>query len=122
MKRWLTLGAWVVIGCGGRTELNAEGEWFDTSTADAQQAPAFAPQQASTSGARDRGNLFDSEPLAPCVLGQAPPQSACGYMVDGLCYADQDAACGCACPRDRNSTCVARLFTNEWGAREVSCN
>jgi hypothetical protein len=32
---------------------------------------------------------------------------ACNWVVDDRCYEQRVAACACACPRDRNSTCIS---------------
>lgn len=114
----------LLAACGARTELTTDIEDTDTETAEAAEAAEGRDGVEGDNGSsrRPRDNLFESMPLEDCELGQAPPQTDCSYMVDGLCYADQPAACACACPRSRNTTCFATIRANTWGAREVTCN
>lgn len=61
-------------------------------------------------------------PLGPCVVGAEPTGQPCPFFADGLCYPTKAAACNCACPRDRDSTCLSDLGGSAESTSFVQCN
>jgi hypothetical protein len=107
-----------VAGCGSRSPLD------DGSAADADDEGAPPPPATGGSGAAPDpsspggGNAGTSstnpsqDALPECVLGpvRAEAEAAgveCNWLVGDRCYERRIAACACACPRDRDSTCVS---------------
>lgn len=118
---WLgSLVAACLLACGSRGPLEIEGDvGDDTTEPDEVQSPATGGSGSSpepddgvsgNAGTSSTPSMPPSQdPLPECVLG--PPRvtagDECSWLVADRCYEERIAACACACPRDRNSTCIS---------------
>jgi hypothetical protein len=121
---WLnSLGAAILLACGSRSPLEESGD-FDPDVEDetdgspAQGGSGAAPGDNGGNGPTPGtnggagGTAATGETLPECVLGppRASPQASefeCNWVVRNRCYERRIEACACACPRDRDSTCVS---------------
>jgi hypothetical protein len=92
------------IACGGQTDRTGE---------DLEGGAGSGGASGGASGG-GRNGAGGSTPLDECRKG-APatsnPEQFCPWVgfKDELCYVTKEAACACACPRDRASTCISSL-------------
>jgi hypothetical protein len=134
--RWslvLSIAIGMCCACGSRSEIGESSELDDeVSPGGAGGTPATSPPTGGSGGAGGTGGVGASggaggsvsrDTLPSCVLGPPRQQAeaegvTCNWLVQDRCYAQRIAACACACPRDRMSTCLSGLPGNEV---EVTC-
>lgn len=125
-KAPIALG-WVLVcgvACGGRLEGGVEpSEEVGGAGGSGGAESASEPSTQPSTGPAYR----DPQPLGICEGGFAPEAESderpCVYEVDERCYSTVSAACACACPRDRESTCFTGMPTELPGSPAfVSCS
>ncbi len=83
-----------LLACGGTVETAPSADQSGLNGDAAASASAAGPQL-----------LSDCKPGFP--KSQATTNKPCNYLVGDTCYATQNDACGCICPRDQGSVmCV----------------
>ena len=89
----------VAMACGGSVERE-------------EQGGGEAGQANGDAGGSKGSNGSNKVPLGECKPGFAPgtPGKECRWLSDGLCFEERDAACACACPRDKDSICQSSLI------------
>lgn len=123
--RFTLLAALLLVACGSRSPLEASSDLDPDAEHENENVdlPANGGSGATPSGNGGSGPAPDAnggsggtsppgDALPECVLGppRASPQAsgaACNWVVSERCYERRVEACACACPRDRNSTCVS---------------
>jgi hypothetical protein len=131
----ISLAAAYFVACGSRSPLEESGDLDPDTQDETEGTPAnggsgatpsanggSGPAPATNSGTG--GTAATGETLPECVLGPArASQEAgdveCNWVVGDRCYERRIEACACACPRDRNSTCVSGSPGREVG---VACS
>ena len=96
------------VACGGQTDRTGE-----DLEGGAGSGGASGGGSGGASGA-GRNGAGGSTPLGECKKGvpaTSDPEQLCPWVgfKDKLCYDTKEAACACACPRDRASTCISSL-------------
>jgi hypothetical protein len=133
--RLLSLLAAILVACGSRSPLEESGDFDPDAQDETDGSPAnggsgatpsdnggSGPAPAANGGTG--GTAAAGDTLPECVLGPArtSPQVSdveCNWVVSDRCYERRIEACACACPRDRNSTCVSGSPGREVG---VACS
>lgn len=107
----------LAIACGGRGAIGTmeDGDAVDDSDTRGDDVEVEMPaNRPGAPTARDRTPPMTPQmtPLPPCELGPTRSEARragvrCRWLFEDRCYEERIAACACACPRDRNSTCVS---------------
>jgi hypothetical protein len=110
----------VLAACGGRVEVPPD----DPDQGGVSNPAPGAGAAASGSGKGD-GFGVPKQGLEECKPGFSASDSSrtCDWTIPrGLCYSSKEAACACACPRDRDSTCISDFFDGPGSATKVFCD
>ncbi len=91
-----------LAGCGGEMDTDQRSE----------PGASTNGSHAGAGGGHTSGPVTNENLLADCTPGFTPEQATadkpCQFFVGTTCYATQEAACGCACPRNQGPVvCVA---------------
>ena len=125
MSRLALLLSLAMIACGSRSPIGESGALAEDGSSPGER-PASNGGSGSTlanggsgSALPDRGaggtastDDGSRDALPPCVPGLERRAARaggvdCNWLVSGRCYEDRLDACACACPRDRDSTCIS---------------
>lgn len=118
--RFISLAAAFLVACGSRSPLEESGDFAPDGDDEMDGAPANGGSGATPSdnggspapGTNGGSGGSAGDALPECVLGPSRSSSQagdieCNWVVNDRCYERRIEACACACPRDRNSTCVS---------------
>jgi hypothetical protein len=101
------------LSCGGRAAFD-DGDPSGEGGGQTED-PAMDPDPGTSTGAsnsmgrggRGGGSTSTLDPCRPGPLLRDTSPSACKWTVEQRCYEERQAACACACPRDRESRCIS---------------